>query len=298
MSENIGSAPAGNPPVGGEVIPPNGVPPSGNAPAIAWLPDADADAAGYIQNKKWGGPGEMLKSYRNLETVIGAPHDQILRLPKEGDDAAWAGVYDRLGRPKTAEEYEVPVPEVGSDPDYVKGFKEKAHELGLNPRQVKALAEWNNSQVTGMQSKMGEDYQTSLATEQGNLRKEWGAAHDQNTAIAKHAAGKFGVAAEHVEALEKTMGYAATIKFFHNIGAKMGEGAFVSGDRGNAGASFGGVLTPGQAQQRINELRGDKDWTASYLSGGQRGADAQSAGASQCSRLRTNAQPANGWYWP
>jgi hypothetical protein len=273
MSDNNGSAPAGNPPAGGEGTPPAGTtppagstPPAGNAPPIGWLPEADSDTVGYVQNKKWGGPGDLLKSYKNLETVIGAPPDQIIRLPKDGDEAAWAGVYERLGRPKTADEYDVPVPDANGDAEFAKTFKTWAHEAGLNGKQAKALAEKWNAHVAGQYAKVGEDYQLKLASEESTLKKEWGAAHDQNIQIAKNAAAKFGVAPEKVEALEQVMGYAETIKFFHGIGARMGEAQFVGGDRGNGGG-FGSILTPAQAQARIDELRGDKEWTASYLSG-------------------------------
>jgi hypothetical protein len=251
-SENNSGNPAGN---GGE---------QNNAPAIAWLPNADPETVGYVQNKKWSDPGAMLTSYKHLETMVGAPADQVIRLPKEDTPEAWSQVFDRLGRPKTADDYEIPMPEQGGDEEYAKSFKAWAHELGLSTKQAKALAEKNNEYIAKV---MGAQQETSTAqmTEQVNgLKKEWGQAFEQNSAIVEQVADKFGMDENQLLSLKAAMGPAGAMKFLHNIGTRLGEDAFVGN---GSGAGFQGALTPGQAQAKIAELRGDPTWVTSYLSG-------------------------------
>jgi len=256
MSDQNGSDNSGNPPPGGEAPP----------AAIGWLPNADAETVGYVQNKKWADPGALLSSYKNLETLVGVPADQIVRVPKDDTPEAWNGVYERLGRPKTADDYDIPVPEVNGDPDFAKTAKTWFHEAGLNSKQAKALAEKFNAHMAGSQTKMDEAGQLKFQTDELDLKKEWGAALDQNTQVAKLAAGKFGVPPDQVDALQKVMGYKATMQLFHKIGVGLGEDKFVAG-AGDGASGFAGALTPGQATARIKELNSDPAWSTSYLNG-------------------------------
>jgi hypothetical protein len=89
------------------------------------------------------------------------------------------------------------------------------------------------------------------------LATEWGQAHDQNKAIAKAGAKAIGIDPAVIDTLEGTIGYAAVMKAMHAVGVKTGESAFVGGD---GQSKFGNVMTPAQAQDRINSLRLDKDF--------------------------------------
>jgi hypothetical protein len=97
------------------------------------------------------------------------------------------------------------------------------------------------------------------------LRKEWGAAHDQNVEIARNAARKLGFTPEAVDALEKTMGYDGVMKFMHGLGSKLGEANFVSSGETQG---FNGAMTPAAAKNRIQQLRGDPEFTRRYVAGG------------------------------
>src|SRR3990167_6497041 len=76
-------------------------------PAGQWYDSfTDAGVKTHAVTKQWATPEDAVRSNLNLEKLIGVPQDQILKLPKADADAAeWNPIYDRLGRPKTAEEY-------------------------------------------------------------------------------------------------------------------------------------------------------------------------------------------------
>ena len=78
---------------------------------------------------------------------------------------------------------------------------------------------------------------------------EWGAAYDQNVAVAQKAVQAFGIDADTIDSLEKAMGFGEVIRFFNQVGSKIGEHTFQSGSN-----NVNQVMTPGQAQAEIKEL--------------------------------------------
>ena len=94
----------------------------------------------------------------------------------------WNEVYDKLGRPESAEKYKleaksevVPIEETA-----VKQFAENAHKLGLNNKQAQGILEFykNSMEQTAKQTQI--DAETAQAQAQQVLRQEWGKSYDAN----------------------------------------------------------------------------------------------------------------------
>lgn len=274
--ENSGSAlmagnPASNPAAGNGA--PAGAPsaapadagsPAGDKPAAAngsWYDNIDdADLKGYVQNKGWKDPKELADGYRNLEKLLGG---EKIPMPKGAEDKeGWNRVYDALGRPKTADDYKLPVPE-GDTGEFAKIASGKFHELGLTAEQAQGLAAWWNETQTG---KMQEYTQQTVAKQEADLqslKSEWGAAYDENLEYGRRAAREYGLDQGKLEKIEAALGTGEMVKLLAQIGRAQGESSFVDGNSGSKG--FG--MTPEAAQQRISALRADKDWTSKYLAG-------------------------------
>jgi hypothetical protein len=243
--------------------------PAGNDPAPAPAPGTgnwydsiqDAELKGYAQNKGWKDPVEVLNGYKNLEKLVG--QDKI-PMPKGAEDKeGWSRVYDALGRPKTAEDYKLPVPE-GDTGEFAKVAAGKFHELGLTASQAQGLAEWwNQTQGGQLEQMQQQSAQKSEADLQG-LRQEWGKAYDENIELGRRAAREYGLDATKLSAIENALGTGEMIKLMAKIGRAQGEMSFETGDTNKASGGFG--MTPAAAQQRISALQQDKDWTAKYLS--------------------------------
>jgi hypothetical protein len=58
------------------------------------------------------------------------------------------------------------------------------------------------------------DYKTKVTADKQALLKEWGAGHERMMNVAQGAAKALGFSGEMIDALEQTVGYAATMKFF------------------------------------------------------------------------------------
>lgn len=221
----------------------------------------DSDLKGYAQNKGWKDPVEVLNGYRNLEKLVGS---EKLPMPKGAEDKeGWARVYDQLGRPKTADEYKLPVPEGQAPTEFTKAAAGKFHELGLSSQQAEGLAAWWNQQQAGAQSQVQQVSAQKAEADMAALKSEWGGAYDENVNFGQRAAKEFGLDAAKLTAIESAMGTGEMLKFMARIGRGLTEDTFQGGNTG--GNKFG--MTPEAARGRIAELRSDQTWASKYMTG-------------------------------
>lgn len=236
------------------------------ATGIDWLPNADEATTGYLQNKGWKSPTELLSSYQNLEKLFGADKaGNTVVLPKENSTPEeLSNFYNKLGRPSDASGYKIPVPEKGGDPEFAKVAAGKFHELGLSKAQGEKLAEWYNGMAaTSISARETQTTQT-FQSDEASLRTAWGAAYDQNKVSAQNAVAALGLDSATIDKLQGSLGHKGTMELLAKIGAKSTEGSFVTGETSN---SFGNVQTPAQAKDNIRSLMNDKDFSAKYIKG-------------------------------
>lgn len=234
---------------------------SGTPPASVtadWTATLGDELKGYVQTKGFKDPGAVVDSYRNLEKLHGVPPERLLKLPEkfEGDDAR--AVFQRIGMPKEAKDYNVQIPKELGDEKVAERIKEFAFKNNLTNRQVEALVAEEiadyNSRVESAKS------QANVASEQ--LKQKWGAAYEQNKNIAQAGAQAFGITKEHMAALDMALGPAGTMEMLHSLGVKSGESSFVSGT--NPGAQ---TNTPDGAKVKIDALIKDASFNARLKAG-------------------------------
>jgi hypothetical protein len=267
MTDTTTAAPAAAPAAPGTTAAPaapaaatttTAVAPSGN-----WYDGFPEETKGYVQNKGWKDPSATVESYRNLEKLVGAPPEQIIKLPKsDAPPEAWNDVWNRLGRPTEPKGYGFQAPEGDTS-----GFSDWAgktfHELGIPESMGKQLAAKFGEFQQSVMAKQQEGQQANVAAEASALKTKWGAAHDQNVGVARMAAQNLGLDGATIDGLESVMGFAKVMELFHTLGSRMGEGNFVTG--GTQGV--GGILSPEQAMNKIQALRRDPEWSNKYLKG-------------------------------
>jgi len=233
----------------------------GGEPA-PWYSTFDPGLQGVVSAKQWAGPEDVVRSYTNLEKLVGYPPDRVVKLP--GGDAKpeeWGPVWDQLGRPKTPDGYEMPKGD-GVDEDFTAWARGAFHEAGVPAGMASKLAQSYQDMVKGAEAKLLADRDAAVAAQAAQLKTEWGAAHDQNIGQAQRAVRGLGVQGETIDALEQVMGYAGVMRFFHGISEKIGEGAFLGGGGGNPS-----VLTPTAALARITALKNDAGFVQRYTAG-------------------------------
>ena len=232
----------------------------------SWLDTLGNDDRALAEARAWDTPDKALKSYRDLERLKGVPADRLVTLPgEEASPEEWRDVYTKLGAPETADQYEINIPpEVPLSQDRVNSFKNLAHELGLTKTQVQKLAEWDTNLMSEVQTQASEATDTQRQQEMQSLKKEWGAAYDQNIKVARAAARQFGASEEILDAMESAVGLHETLKFMHKVGAALSEDSFETSEDRNGGFN---VMSPAQANQKINDLMMDPEFKKKYLSG-------------------------------
>jgi hypothetical protein len=237
---------------------------SGTATTGDWTSGLAEDMRGYVQSKGFKDPGSVVDSYRNLEKLMGAPKERLLRLPDKEDAPEWNDIYSRLGRPTDPKEYKLDVPPELGGPESFAWAGPAFHKAGISKRQAETLmGEWRQHAEKQMGDSRAQ-YQQKIDSDISGLKKEWGMAHDQNIAAAKIAAKQLGVTPEQIDQLENAMGFSGVIKMFHAIGTRTGEPGFVAQD--TKGAAFG-AMTPSEAQSRLSDKRRDPEFARKLQSG-------------------------------
>ena len=238
-----------------------------------WFETFDAETKGYLQNKGLDKKTaleavvEISKFHREAEKFVGAPANELLRLPKDHNAPEWKNVYERLGKPKEATEYDfATVKRAGDKPleqALTDTLRQAAFDCNLSKEAATRLATSVVKHIDGVESASAAEKAAALSTEKKALNDNWGVNAAANMIIAKGAASALGVTPDAVAALESVVGYAKIMEMFRAIGSKIGEDRFVQ-----SGSGGGNVMTRDQAVAEKNALKSDKDWVKRFINGG------------------------------
>lgn len=251
--------------------------PEGNGPAEGGTPAAEKswfdgqsdDVVGYLQNRGLDklSPAEAafktIEAHRAAEAKLGVPSNQLVRLPKNEEDAEGReALWKALGRPGEAKDYGLgDIPDV--DQQFVDLFGPIAHSANLTKQQAqdvtRALAEFTAKNTHDEI----EAQKAATAVEKQEIAKEWGQYAQANALTVEKAFEKLGFKEEEVGAIVNALGYKRTMSTFLEIGSKLGEDVFVT----NQLPGGPGRYTPQGARDRIEELKRDTAWTQAYLNG-------------------------------
>lgn len=231
----------------------------------------DAETQGFFKNKGWDAKphgevlGALANSYREAEKFLGAPKDELVRLPKATDAEAVKAFRLKIGAGEKPEDYDF------KDVKYADGteLNEDFVTMMRNTFVAKGVAKDDALEIVKSVVKFIDDSDASEATVRlgkiaaanDELRKSWGNNMEANTFIAKQAAAKLGLDKEVLEAMEQV----SPVKFAQallKIGQMMGEDNFVKSP-----AHGKGVMTTDQAAARLSQLTADTAWAAKLAAG-------------------------------
>lgn len=234
----------------------------------SWFAGADPEIIGHIQTKGWATKPaneaaiEAVKAHREAEKFIGAPANQLVRLPADAkDEAGWKSVWERLGAPADPKGYDLSIVKDTAVADFI---RETAAALHLPKDAAVDLAGRFTRRQEATEAADVATKTAALETEKAALAKNWGTNAEANRVIAQSAARALGITPETVAALEGVIGYSAIMEMFRSIGTKIGEDKFVKSEN-----MPGGVMTLEQAKAKVADLQKDAAWRARYLSGGE-----------------------------
>ena len=205
----------------------------------------------------------LAKSYVNATRMIG--QDKVAVPNNNSTDDQWNEVYDKLGRPESADKYKLEVKSdvVPLDESAIKQFAENAHQLGLNNKQAQGILEFYKDSMEGSAQQSKIDTETAQANAEQELRKEWGSNYEAN--IKK--AGSVAKANMNPEILDMELkdgtrlgDHPAIIKGFANIANILSEDKLVSTESEN-------VSQGTDYEAEISKIVNDRDgpyWNKSH----------------------------------
>jgi hypothetical protein len=266
---------------------------AGGTAAGLWyegLAGFDAETIAHAKNKGWlptnvaDLPGAYVKavfSHRGAEKLIGVPQDKLLRIPEASAGAAeWDSVFQRLGVPKEAKEYDFTGIKYKDGTEPEPGFLDKMRGAFAAAHVTKEGAAAVTKAVIGYLEDADATESAVLAGQVAEqkawLDKNWPAAvREGNLFVANQALGKLAAAAGLTadqaksawDALSKVGGIGAgyAMEMLRTIGMRMGEGKLI--DLGSG--SQGGPMTVEQARDEIAMLKNDKAFRDKLLAGGK-----------------------------
>lgn len=219
---------------------------------------------GVIQTKGWENADALISSYRELEKHIGADKNDFIKMPKvaDGETPDYSEVFARLGRPETADGYEL------ADSDFAKAAKEVLFKNGITKSQAKELENWiteysNNAQKAAEEARSAElDLKAKTAIE--SLKKEWGADFEKNQALAQSAVREFGLSDEVIDAIGDAAGADVAAKLFLALAKQSDSNAPLTGYKS------GGDESKEMAALKLSEMRNDATIMQKLIDGDQK----------------------------
>lgn len=219
-------------------------------PALQDIKDIEGLTKGYLHGQKMIGK------------LGGADPDRLIVKPgKDATPEEMEAYYNQIGRPESAEEYELPEPSEDAnwtpDEKLTGGFREAAHKAGLTPEQTKALYEWYGEtaeeMVSGLTGNAQKEYEESeKAMKEHFGEKEYEARMKRAVSVAKKLGGEdIGEWIDRSGAGNQL----AFVKMLDKVADMMSEDD-LGGEGGNS--QFG--MTPAQAKAELHELGLDKEF--------------------------------------
>ena len=255
-----GASQAG-PPANGSIL--DGSMPTAEKNPLAFDPGSLPDGLrGEPSLQSFDSVDKLAKSYVHARKMIGADPNQMLQLPKEGDEEGWNQVYNRLGRPEKADGYDFDLGDGEQSPD-VADFKNVAHQLGLTNDQAKTMLGIYNQISENDLAEEQEQFEQMNVEYLQDIQKEWGDDFNKNSELARRAFQNF--ASEELMDVMKETGlsnHPEVLKTFARIGQVLSEDNILPGTRGAIGG-----MSPVHAEETIASRMADPEFRTAYLDG-------------------------------
>jgi hypothetical protein len=273
-----GSGVGGSPASGGAApgVGAGGVDPGtgGTAPWYQSVTGADAEIIGHMQNKGWHNmtPAEAAlaaaRSHREAERTMGMRSDHdLLPIPKDPTKGDMTPVWERLGKPKLATDYDFSQVKfkdgTALDETFTNFMRDRAFQLNLPKNAAADMARGLVEYMDQADAAEAQTVQDALAVERANLERNWGSNFAANKLVAQNAVRALGIDPETVNALENVIGYSKVMEMFRTVGSKIGEDVFITG--GGTGNGNNNVMSQAQAAERKAELRNDPEFVRRFL---------------------------------
>jgi hypothetical protein len=223
----------------------------------AALPDpikAHITNRGHDKEDAGTAAAKLAEAHYAAQRLIGAPPEQIVRLPKDATDPAYLEAYNRVaafGAPKEYNFESVKFKDgTAATPELTKMVSEVAAELHLPAHAATAIAQRVIALAEADDASAAAEQATAVAAQQAMLRAAWGANYDLNVFKTTKVTEALGWDKDTVARLQTAVGGDKLMNALLSLAGKMGEAEIQRGDGSPSGAS----MTRDQAIARRAEI--------------------------------------------
>jgi hypothetical protein len=222
-----------------------------------------------------GSPDDALEKALQGEltaaTRLGKPASALLDAPgKDQKPSDWLKANARVfGVPEDATAYNLTLPQnlpegTPLDEAMLAEARMFGHAAGVPPDVMQAMVDFYGKTIGGRITRMGAEAATAEARITADLQKDWGAAYDDNMAMARRAFGalmtemKMPPEAQKLaaESLAGALGGTTTMKLLHHIAGKMGEDSLAM-PKGASGVGMSKAVAAQRKEQIMAPMDGE-----------------------------------------
>lgn len=220
----------------------------------------DAEARGFAEVRGWKSPEDTVKSFQNLEKLLGTKANAVMIPGDTATPEEQAAFFEKLGRPGAPENY--PVPDALKEDALVKGFATEAHKLGITSKQFEGVMGFITAQQQTNQQADIDQFLRQGDAELADLKKEMpGLKYDEFLEVGRRGMRAIGADGEMLTELERALGTAGMMKLVNKIGAMGAESPYIEG------GPTGGAPSPEAARIEYAALQKDQAFMKKWLAG-------------------------------
>lgn len=213
----------------------------GKEVAGSWRDSLPEALRGSKSLEKFKDPVALAQSYLSLESAAGK---KGLVVPADSaTEEEWGAFYKAIGRPDAADKYELKTPDgvtLKIDENFLKGFREVAHKLGMPAKMAAGVFDWYLKEGDGRVKAGGVAAQAARTKDLDDLKKDWGEKFAGNVNEAKLAID--AVVPEQFKKQFKERGYGEDpliARIFQAVASKyMSEDELREGGEGTMGSTI------------------------------------------------------------
>lgn len=150
-----------------------------------WRNSLDEDIRNEKSLETFKTVGDIARSFVNTKRMLGK--DKIAIPNKNSTPQEWEQYYSAVGKPKTSDDYQLPVPEEMKDyydEELVKEARGMFHNLGFNQKQVDALWAFEQKRLAAGIKQLADEESQEKADAENILKEKWGTAYDERLHLA------------------------------------------------------------------------------------------------------------------
>lgn len=198
-----------------------------------------------------------LTSLVHAQKMIGA--DKVTIPTKDAPAEDWSQVFRKLGNPENFEDYKIDVEGFDLNDPISKGFAEKAHQLGVLPKQAAEIVSYFNEATKAQNEQFKQEDDANYNTKVEALKTQWGQDFEKNAQIAEQSFQKLFDADVQKEMDDSGMlANPTVIKMLHSLGSKLMDDSTLQGTTAGANGFSNADEIVSEYRQTMDRMKTDK----------------------------------------